>query len=206
MIDKDFKNLDRITEFDGLYLASPIDIPKFLRDSRINCVHRPSNSIQITKRNSPFLIVIEAKRHVFHDWKNKINQLRHFQQYILDAKNIDKPGFKFTEEFRKNVNKFELYDLTPEMYLYFGGERFVADQNFLVQLANEGNKLKQQNDQIFPIHIGYIKPDGERYGIFNLHNEQFVESKNSKVNSLTTGSLTISRTPKQSGGTRKGKK
>jgi hypothetical protein len=194
MINNDYRNRDSITEFDGIFLASPYEYEnfKFLDDPRIECINKPRNTNSNNK--SPFFIILEAKRHIFVDWTEKINHLRKFQKYILDSNDINNPDKKFTREFKEKVEKFELSKVTPEMFLYYGGERFIADEQFLNhELVKESKKLKNKDNGEYPIHIGYIKLIGDRYGVYNLDNDKFIESNNVKVNSITTCNLTFSR-------------
>lgn len=207
MVNKDYKNIDAITEFDGIFLVSPHEHSEqsFLDDTRITKVNtpRPKNNSTISNFKA-FFVILEAKREIFFEWTKKLDRYKDFQMYISRATDIisDNQNKMFTRESQEKVKKFDLTNVSQDLYVFFTGEKFLVDEQFFISHFNPmAEQLYQSSPQIT---LGYIKLDGSRYGIFKYTDSgEFVRANNSKVNSLTTGTVTLSRQNKsdsQTGG------
>jgi hypothetical protein len=158
---------------------------------RIKAIHKPIRINSSTSQSNAFFIVIESKRKVFTDWQSKVAQMKLFQEYISEAKkeNIESNP-SFTTEYKEKIEKYELKRVDPTLYLYFGGEKVLASSQFInKELVEKANDLSKSSP---PIQIGFIVPDGERYDVYNLQDNQFIKSNNIRVNSVTTKGITLS--------------
>lgn len=94
---------DFITEFDGIFVASP----------------------KLESATASYLVIVEAKHYVsFERINRKLEQIHFLKDYIRCAKmfhegNTDPRG-NWTQQFKATVNQYKLYNI-EHIYLYVGG-------------------------------------------------------------------------------------